>query len=155
MTASIAPTADTDGLAAELLEHGYCIVRNALPEAILAALDGDLAPHFARTPFGSGAFYGATTKRFGRLLLRSPRSAALIRHPLALGAAEAVLAPWCDCIQLNTTQAIGIHPGAPAQLPHRDADTWRISPGAAEYLVNVIWQLTPFTRTTAQHASGR
>jgi len=103
-----------------LLEHGCCIVRNALPLAAIGALDRDLAPHFERTPFGRGAFYGTTTKRFGRLLLRSPHTAALVQHPAILAAVEAVLAPWCDCIQLNTTQAIGIHPGAPAQLPHRD-----------------------------------
>jgi ectoine hydroxylase-related dioxygenase (phytanoyl-CoA dioxygenase family) len=136
---------DVRDTAAEMLERGYCIVREALPQAGIAALDRDLAPHFERTPFGRGAFYGTTTKRFGRLLLRSHRAAALIQHPAILAAVEAVLAPWCDCIQLNTTQAIGIHPGAPAQLPHRDQDMWRAPPGQAEYLVNVIWPLTPFT----------
>src|SRR5690606_14015274 len=90
-------------------------------------------------------FYGATTKRFGRLLIRSRHAAALVQHRLILGAVEAVLGPWCDCIQLNVTQAIGIHPGAPAQMPHRDQDMWRAPAGEAEYLVNVIWPLTRFT----------
>lgn len=111
---------DLNDTADVLMEHGYCIVRDALPPAAIAALDCDLAPRFERTPFGSGAFYGTTTKRFGRLLLRSPHAAALVRHRGILDAVETALAPWCDCIQLNTTQAIGIHPGAPAQLPHRD-----------------------------------
>jgi ectoine hydroxylase-related dioxygenase (phytanoyl-CoA dioxygenase family) len=132
-------------LAGELLERGYCIVRDAVPRSLIAALDADLAPYFERTPFGEGAFYGTTTKRFGRLLLRSKHAETLVRHPLVLGAVEQVLAPWCDCIQLNTTQAIGIHPGAPAQLPHRDDNMWQVERGAAEYLVNVIWPLTPFT----------
>ena len=145
MTTRVCPEPETARLAAELLEQGYCIVRDALPQTVIAALDRDLAQHFARTPFGEGVFYGATTKRFGRLLLRSKHAAAVIRHPLALGVAEAVLAPWCDCIQLNTTQAIGIHPGAPPQLPHRDQDMWRAPAGKAEYLVNVIWPLTRFT----------
>ena len=132
-------------LASELLERGYCILRDALPPSVITAFDADLLPHFERTPFGRGAFYGETTKRFGRLLLRSAHAEALVRHSRILAAVEQVLAPWCDCIQLNTTQAIGIHPGAPAQLPHRDQDMWRAPAGTAEYLVNVIWPLTPFT----------
>ena len=132
-------------LAEELLERGYYIVRDALPRETIDTLDADLAEDFRRTPFGQGAFYGATTKRFGRLLIRSRHAAALVQHRLILGAVEAVLGPWCDCIQLNTTQAIGVHPGAPAQMPHRDQDMWRTPAGAAEYLVNVIWPLTRFT----------
>jgi len=129
----------------ELAAQGYCIVDDALPSATVRALDDDLADQFARTPFGQGGFYGTTTKRFGRLLVRSPRAAALVQHRLVLGIVEAVLSPWCDRIQLNTTQAIAVHPGAPAQLPHRDQDMWRGPVGEIEYLVNVMWPLTPFT----------
>jgi ectoine hydroxylase-related dioxygenase (phytanoyl-CoA dioxygenase family) len=131
--------------AAELMAHGYCILPDALPAATLEALDADLAGSFADTPFGQGAFYGTTTKRFGRLLIRSPHAAALVQHELILGIVEEVLSPWCDRIQLNTTQAIAVHPGAPAQLPHRDQDMWRGPIGEIEYLINVMWPLTPFT----------
>jgi hypothetical protein len=113
---------ESGAIAGELQENGYCILRDALPADDIAALDIDLVPHFERTPFGRGAFYGDTTKRFGRLLLRSSRTEALVCHPQILRAVEEILAPWCDRIQLNTTQAIGIHPGAPAQLPHRDQE---------------------------------
>lgn len=130
---------------AELLRQGYCIIPDALPSQAVYALDDDLADHFARTPFGQGGFYGTTTKRFGRLLIRSHHAAALVRHRLVLGIVEAVLAPWCDRIQLNTTQAIAVHPGAPAQLPHRDQDMWRATIGEIEYLVNVMWPLNHFT----------
>ncbi len=130
---------------AELRERGYCIVRGALPPATIAALDRDLAGDFARTPFCEGAFYGTTTKRFGRLLIRSPHTAALVRHASILATAEALLSPWCDRLQLNVAQAIAIHPGAPAQMPHRDQDMWRAPAGEAEYLVNVIWPLTRFS----------
>ena len=129
----------------ELREQGYCIIRGALPRETIAALDQDLAGDFARTPFCEGAFYGATTKRFGRLLIRSPQAAALVRHASILATVEALLSPWCDQIQLNVAQAIAIHPGAPAQMPHRDQDMWRGPVGEIEYLVNVIWPLTPFT----------
>ncbi|GGD84413.1 hypothetical protein GCM10011515_00210 [Tsuneonella deserti] len=134
-----------DHWTAQLLEQGYCVVPDALPRGAIAALDDDLAADFARTPFGQGGFYGTTTKRFGRLLVRSARAATLVQHPLVLGIAQKVLAPWCERIQLNVTQAIAIDPGAPAQLPHRDQDMWRGPIGETEYLVNVIWPLSPFT----------
>lgn len=129
---------------AKLARDGWCVVRSALPAEAIASLDAELAPAFAETPFCKGAFYGETTKRFGRLLARSERVASLVQHAVIQGVAEAILAPWCDCIQLNVTQAIAIHPGAPAQLPHRDQDMWRGRVGEIEYLVNVIWPLTPF-----------
>jgi len=132
--------------AANLKENGYCVIENALPAETLAALDADIAPRFHRTPFCEGGFYGATTKRFGRLLARSPHAETLVRHALIVAIVEQLLLPWCDCIQLNTAQAIAVHGGAPAQLPHRDQDMWAAAKGTAEYLVNVMWPLTPFTQ---------
>lgn len=134
-------TAWTDALHRD----GYCIIPDALPGETIAALDADLADTFARTPFCQGGFYGAATKRFGRLLARSDHAAALVQHDLILGIANRILSPWCDTLQLNVTQAIAVHPGAPSQLPHRDQDMWRGPLGEVEYLVNVIWPLTPFT----------
>jgi len=128
-----------------LRRDGWCIIPDALPAATIAALDHDLADTFARTPFCEGGFYGETTKRFGRLLARSAHTAALVQHAVILGVVTEILKPWCDTIQLNVTQAIEIHPGAPAQLPHRDQDMWAGPKGETEYLVNVIWPLTDFT----------
>jgi len=65
-------------------------------------------------------------------------------HPLVREVVEGLLSPWCDTLQLNVAQAIAVHPGAPQQVPHRDQGMWRVEPGATEYLVNVIWPLTPF-----------
>lgn len=129
----------------ELLREGYCIIPGLLPAAHIEALDGDLADTFARTPYCQGGFYGETTKRFGRLLARSDQTQALVAHELVLGVAQTILAPWCDTIQLNVTQAIAVHPGAPAQLPHRDQDMWQSPKGEIEHLVNAIWPLSPFT----------
>jgi ectoine hydroxylase-related dioxygenase (phytanoyl-CoA dioxygenase family) len=129
-----------------LLADGYCVIPElAAPEAI-TALDADLAADFAETPFGEGSFYGERTKRFGRLLMRSPRVAPLIQHPLVLAIVESLLSPWCDTIQLNLAQAVAVHPGALAQMPHRDQDMWRGPIGEVEYLVNVMWPFTRFTR---------
>ena len=138
------PPSAVDHWAARLQHDGYCIIPQALPPATIAALDADLAPAFAQTPFCQGGFYGETTKRFGRLLARSHHAATLVQHELILAVVDKVLSPWCDTIQLNVAQAIAVHPDAPAQLPHRDQDMWSGPVGEIEYLVNVIWPLTEF-----------
>ncbi|MGD9812803.1 MAG: phytanoyl-CoA dioxygenase family protein [Sphingobium sp.] len=130
----------------QLLGEGYCIIPDALPAGALAALEADLDPVFAATPFCQGRFYGERTKRFGSLLKRSPHAAALALNPIILSMVEEVLGPACERIQLNVAQAIEIHPGEVRQFPHRDHDMWRGEKGHHEYLVNVIWPLTPFTR---------
>ena len=128
-----------------LRRDGYCIIPDALPSATIGALNDDLDAAFRQTPFCRGGFYGTTTKRFGRLLARSKFMPALVQHDVVLGVVDKVLSPACDTFQLNVTQAIAVHPGALPQLPHRDQDMWRGSIGEIEYLVNVIWPLTPFT----------
>jgi ectoine hydroxylase-related dioxygenase (phytanoyl-CoA dioxygenase family) len=132
------------GLAGTLMTLGYCIVRGALPAGMVDALDRELKPAFDETPFCEGGFYGERTKRFGRLLARSPAAERFVRHAAILDLVEEVLAPWCDNVQLNLTQAIAVHPGALPQLPHRDQDMWRGQPGEVEYLVNVMWPFTDY-----------
>lgn len=134
----VAPLAET------LLRDGYAVVRAAADPERIAAIAADLAPVFAATAFSEGRFYGERTKRFGRLLTRAPETAALVLDPLIRGTAERVLQPFCDRIQLNTLQAIEIHPGEPQQAPHRDDSMWRVPIDAMECLVNVMWPLTPF-----------
>ena len=133
-----------------LLEHGCCVIRNLVPAPEIHALDVDLKRDFEETPFCKGGFYGARTKRFGRLLTRSPLARRIVQHPLVLGISSKILEPWCDTIQLNLTQGLALHPGAPPQLPHRDQDMWRGVIGETEYLVNVMW---PFTRYTAENGA--
>lgn len=133
-----------------LLEQGYCIIPDLMSRERIAALDEELEQDFTETPFCKGNFYGGRTKRFGRLLARSPIAADLVQHELVLGVVRAVLSPWCDTIQLNLTQALALHPGAPPQLPHRDQDMWRGAIGEVEYLVNVMW---PFTRYTPENGA--
>jgi ectoine hydroxylase-related dioxygenase (phytanoyl-CoA dioxygenase family) len=130
---------------AQLQMHGYCVVPDLVSSAQVAALDADLAPQFAATDFCRGDFYGEHTKRFGRLLTRSEHASAFVQHPLVLDLVERALGTWCDTIQLNLTQAIELHPGAPMQVPHRDQDMWEGVKGKVEYLVNVMWPFTPYT----------
>ena len=129
-----------------LLQEGYCVIPDVHPRERIEALDEDLAADFNETPFCRGYFYGALTKRFGRLLARSENAAEIVQHPLVMGIVRKILSPWCDSIQLNLTQALALHPGAPPQLPHRDQDMWRGAIGELEYLVNVMWPFTRYTR---------
>ena len=131
----------------QLLDQGWCVISNAVSPELIGAIDTDLAGDFRDTPFCEGGFYGARTKRFGRLLARSPLARKIVQHPLILGISRKVLEPWCDTIQLNLTQALALHPGAPPQLPHRDQDMWRGAIGETEYLVNIMWPFTPYTRS--------
>lgn len=128
----------------ELRDSGFAILRGALDPALIAHLETDLEEDFANTPFGKGAFYGSRTRRFGRLLIRSPLAERLVRHPDVLDLVETLLLPFCERIQLNTAQAIAVHPRAPVQMPHRDQDMWQAPKGEIEYLVNVMWPLTSF-----------
>jgi hypothetical protein len=138
--------ASSSGAMAKLLNDGYCIIPDILPTATLAALDADLVPVFEQTPFGHGNFYGFRTKRFGGLLKRSAHAEELVMAPTILSIANEILGAACDRIQLNVAQAIEIHPGAPGQFPHRDHDMWGGAKGTHEYLLNVMWPLTPFTK---------
>jgi ectoine hydroxylase-related dioxygenase (phytanoyl-CoA dioxygenase family) len=129
-----------------LRETGYCAIRDVAPSRQIISLAQELSPRFERTPFSQGLFSGARTKRFHGLLKRSVGAAAIAIDPLIVAIAEEILLPYCDSLQLNLTQAIEIHPGAGAQVPHRDQDMWQGEKGRTEYLVNVMWPLTHFTR---------
>ena len=109
-----------DHYTARLSDRGWCIIPEAMPIEAVEALDTDLERAFEETPFCQGGFYGDRTKRFGRLLARTPLAAPFVQHEIILGVTTRILSPWCDTIQLNLTQAIALHPGALPQLPHRD-----------------------------------
>lgn len=137
---------DRIGDAATLLADGYAIIRGAADPSTIAEIEADLADRYEATPFCEGGFYGERTKRFGRLLIRSERIADLVMNPAVLALTEMALNRFCDRLQLNLAQAIELHPGALPQFPHRDQDMWGGEIGRVEYLVNVMWPLTPFTR---------
>lgn len=132
-------------LTARLLADGYCVVPDICDLAIVKGLNTDFDKRFEQTPFCKGGFYGERTKRFGTLLRRSDHATTLVQHSLILQIVQTVLGPWCDRIILNLSQAVELHPGALAQIPHRDQDLWNATRDGREYQVNVIWPMTDFT----------
>ncbi|MBO9601850.1 MAG: phytanoyl-CoA dioxygenase family protein [Novosphingobium sp.] len=135
-----------DCYSAALASYGFCVAEKLLDPGLVLGIDRELDARFSATPACEGAFYGERTKRFGSLLTRAKDVERLVMHPLILDMVERVLSPWCDRIALNLAQAIEIHPGALPQLPHRDQDMWQGPKGTIEYLVNVMWPLTPFVK---------
>lgn len=127
-----------------LRRDGYCVIRGLAPGAQMQSLAAELGPRFDRTPFCEGLFNGFRTKRFHGLLKRSKGAAGLVMNDTILDVAREILLPHCDTLQLNLTQAIEIHPGELAQIPHRDEDMWPGSKGRTEYVLNVMWPLSPF-----------
>lgn len=128
-----------------LTRDGFCIVRNFVDRDRIESLSSDLDDRFSRSGFCDGLFFGRHTKRLHGLLKRTTLIADLVLNPVILDVVNAVLLPHCDRIQLNLTQAIEIHPGEPAQAPHRDQDMWQRAVPGIEYLVNVMWPLSPFS----------
>ena len=144
-------TRDTGHYVDRLKREGYCIIPSAMPQSCVTSLAGDLDSTFSQTLRSQGAFYGADTKRFGGLLARSSHAAAFVQNRLVLDIVDQILSPWCDRFALNLTQAIEILPDAPDQVPHRDQDMWPASrlidaSLRVEFLVNVMWPFTPYTR---------
>lgn len=139
-------TASLSAPARELLDRGYCIVEGAADPERIGAMSRSLDQRFRRTPFCVGDFHGHRTKRFHRLLARLPEAEDLVLHPAVLDAARVALAPWCDFPELNLTQGLEVHPGAPGQIPHADQAMWPAAPkGVMELCVNVFWPLVEFT----------
>ena len=133
------------GQSHQFKREGYLILENIVEPRLLNDIRMELAPHFDASPFGMGEFYGPETKRFGRPLIRSKSAHELVLHEKVMPLIEDILGPHCDCLQLNLGQGIEIHPGAPAQGPHRDHDMWAGGKTQHDYMINVMWALDDFT----------
>jgi Phytanoyl-CoA dioxygenase (PhyH) len=130
----------------QLRSQGYVIFERLVPEALIDQVCEELAPWFAATPRCRGDFYGWNTTRCGAVLLKSAASRELLLHPGVRFLVGQILDAHCDWHQLNLSQAVRIHPGERRQIPHRDDEMWPGEKGGAEYLVNVMWALSDFTR---------
>ena len=133
-------------VAALVGRDGAVVVDDVAETALLDQIEGELRPYFDATPSGPDDFSGRRTRRTGSLVARSPGCRELIQHPLALGAARALLEHATN-VQLHLTQAIAIGPGETAQPLHRDQWAFDFFPFPQGYEVqcNTIWAMTDFT----------
>jgi ectoine hydroxylase-related dioxygenase (phytanoyl-CoA dioxygenase family) len=135
----------------QLRREGYVILRDAIDPALIRAIDAESRPIFERTQWSKGSFYGERTKRFLALLNHIPAVQELVLHPLVLDIANQMLGE-CDSIQLNSTQAIEVHPGARQQPPHRDQIIWHEGANDFDFVLSVSW---PFVRYDAEVGATR
>lgn len=128
-----------------LLREGFLVLDGLLNEGEVNALAGELEPWLQRTPRCEGDFHGWSTTRVNALFSKAPIVQTLALHPRIMALAEAALAPACDCMRLNMTQAIRIHPGQKAQAPHRDEEMWPVDANGQVWSLNVMWAVSDFT----------
>jgi len=129
-----------------VLESDGCVVIDRLfgaPE--LTVLRAELDPHLRATPKCHGDFFGTETTRVSGLIAKSTVVQGLAIHPLVLGLMTDLLAPGCDTIQLNLTQAIRIGPGEPAQILHTDDAMFPYVAPGIEAMVNCMFAVDEFT----------
>jgi ectoine hydroxylase-related dioxygenase (phytanoyl-CoA dioxygenase family) len=152
---TLRPDCAVEDIVAAIERDGACIVRDVLSSEELARLDADVKPLIELTEPSGDEWAGLKTKRTGGLVALCPASRPVVMHPLVLSAANAVLGPYCERIQLNLTQLITILPGQPAQPLHRDRFVWGGRgtgfegsgglPRSIEPQFNAIWALNDFT----------
>jgi len=144
MTSNIHDEQKIIALSEALSREGYVVVRKAIAPEVLAELQKELGVYYKDYPNSSGVFYGDKTVRFGSVFAKSPTSHDLATDPVVLGTVEAILKPFCDRIQINLTQAIGIQPHQDYQVPHRDDSMFPFEHENAQFMINCMWALTPF-----------
>jgi ectoine hydroxylase-related dioxygenase (phytanoyl-CoA dioxygenase family) len=143
---TLPPNSKASEIVDAMRRDGACIVRDVLSGDALARLDADLSPWIERSQTGADDFTGRLTKRTGALIARCPEVRPVVTHPLILAAANGLLRPYCERIQLHLTQTIDILPGETAQILHRDRLAWGgYIPKPIEPQFNTIWALTDFS----------
>lgn len=124
---------------------GCVIIENLASAPLMAEIDRELEPCFARTPTGEGYFVGYNTKRMGALVAKSSGCRDLVLHPTVLGVMDSLLLPLCSDYHLNLTQAIRIFPGEPEQIFHSDDELFPFAEKRGQWMVNALWAADDFT----------
>ncbi|MDT5229295.1 MAG: hypothetical protein QOH94_3088 [Mycobacterium sp.] len=133
---------------AEVLREDGCVVIADLAAAeTMDRIRAEVEPHLAATSGGNTEFLGATTRRTGALIARSPTARPLITNPTIVDTLDLVLGDHASTFQIDLTQLVTIGPGEPAQMIHRDQ--WSFDrfpfPRGFEAEVATMWAVTDFT----------
>jgi len=139
----LARTATAEQVVECIREFGYVIIEGLAPEVTRAA-EQELAPYFDRAPVGTGSFTGERTQRVARLVARSVACRELAVNPLVLETVRQLFDGQCYHAQLAMTQAIRVHPGAPAQGLHRDDNVFPFAHPRPASVLFGMWALSAF-----------
>jgi hypothetical protein len=141
-----ADSSSTD-IAKLLTEDGCVVIADLAAPQTMDQIRAELEQHLAVTSGGNTDFLGATTRRTGALIARSPTARTLITHPTILDTLDLVLGDHASTFQVDLTQLVTIGPGEPAQMIHRDQ--WSFDrfqfPRGFEAEVATMWAVTDFT----------
>ena len=134
---------------------GGVILKSFMAPADVRALNADfdryLQENSNKAAANSGSdlyndFLGHKTLRLHGLVEKVPATRPLIGSEDLISWAERMMAPVSNSVQLSAGEMIQIQPGEPAQLPHRDSDSWSQFPlGGAPIVVNAIIALDATT----------
>lgn len=138
--------ATADEVAACVREHGYVVIDELVPVALMDRIEAELQPYFDSTAFGHLTELGFATQRTGSLIARSPSVRELILQEAFLGAMKQLLSHSAT-IQLALTEVTSLAPGAEAQFLHQDEMLYDNFPFPVGYevFVNSLWALTDYT----------
>ena len=138
--------ATAEQVAASLQEHGYAIVDELVPNALMDRIAAEMGPHIEATPYGHDTFVGKQTRRTGSMIARSKAARELVMNPLALATAGKFLA-HASAFQLHLTQIVSVYPGSTAQPLHRDELAWDFFPFPDDYHIqcNLLWAMSDYT----------
>ena len=110
--------------------QGCAIVERLIPENRMNRISKELEPHVASRILAAdgaevllrehGNFMGNRTKRMLGVLGKSPSMSEMVAHPLVLGVADGLLAPYCERIQLHIGMFRRLCPGEDMQPLHQD-----------------------------------
>jgi len=125
-----AATATPTNVMQAIRTDGCAIIESLVPENRMLRVSQELEPHLARRALvsegarvglpGHGDFMGNSTKRMLGVLGKAPSICELAAHPLVIGVADALLAPYCERIQLHIGMFRRLCPGESKQPLHQD-----------------------------------
>jgi ectoine hydroxylase-related dioxygenase (phytanoyl-CoA dioxygenase family) len=136
-----AGSATVDQVTDALEADGYCIVKDMLSAADLAAARASVLEILAATPSGRNAFEGFRTQRVYALFAKTRAFDLPAVHPLLLGVLDRLLGHY----QLSAPTGIQIGPGEKAQILHRDDGIYPLPRDFASVVMNTMWALDDFT----------
>ena len=155
MLKTISAEAPVDQILGLLAQDGALVVSDLISSDVLSSLQNDLSNAINSHHPGTQSdvpsmqqFWGANTKRFGRLLMRSSSFVHVLDNPIMTAISDALLLPNAKDWWLNSAQMMVIGPGEKAQTIHRDVNNWPhfLNPTAPDVTVSWMLALGPFTK---------
>jgi ectoine hydroxylase-related dioxygenase (phytanoyl-CoA dioxygenase family) len=150
-----APPHDWRSIDALVRTTGGVVVERLLADAAVRRLNGEIDAYLSQHPRAGAPrsgnrlyddFLGHGTLRLQGLTEKLPSAAELVGHEALVEWAQRLMAPLAGSVLLNAAELIQIGPGEPAQLLHRDSDSWPAVPlGETPFIVNAIVALDAFT----------